>query len=144
MEEREGGGLKHFFTLVRRQTFSCGLLCAQSWRAPRPPTPQNSPRGPPSSCIHKNILKTYYAGSYASTRRHMPLTQVSLLYTPGAICTLPPSPPPYLYTSKVCKAFSLSISPPLRGKGMFITFRLRGGGGVLGLIPVCFRLAQTI
>jgi hypothetical protein len=60
----------------------------------------------------------------------MPSTQVPLLYTPGACCTLPPfPPPPYLYTSESCKAFSLSTSPPLRGKGMFSTFRLGGGRG---------------
>jgi hypothetical protein len=40
----------------------------------------------------------------------------------------PLSPPPYLYTFENYRAFSLSTSPPLRGKGMFSTFRLRGGG----------------
>ena len=125
--EREDGGLKHDLHMLESRPSSCGLIvCSAVARPPAPPPPRTPQRAPHPHAY----IKAYHADPYASTRRRMPSTQVSLLYTPGASCTLPPfPPPPYLYTSESCKAFSLSTSPPLRGKGMFSTFRLGGGRG---------------
>ncbi len=86
------------------------VYCVLSHGEPPTSPPPRTPQGAPHSHAY---IETFHAGPYAFTRQHMTSTQVSLLYTPGAICTLSPfPPPPYLYTSRVYRAFSLSTYPP--------------------------------
>ncbi len=108
-------------------------MCSAVACPPTPPPPRTPQRAPHSHAY----IKTYHAGPCAFTRRHMPSTQVSLLYTPGAICTLPPSPPPtYLYTSKVYRAFFPFNLPPSKRERDVQQVQVKGGGGVLRLIQV--------
>jgi hypothetical protein len=98
------------------------VYCVLSHGAP--PPRQNSPKGPPFSCAHQNTPRR-------SLCFHPPAHAINPgipALHPGCNCAPCPLPPPYLYTSKDYRAFSLSTSPSLRGKGMFSTFRLRGGG----------------
>jgi hypothetical protein len=56
-----------------------------------------------------------------------------------------PLPPPCLYTSKFYRAFFPFNLPPSKRERDVQQVQVKGGGGgVLGLIPVCFRWAQTI
>ncbi len=81
-----------FYMYRKADLFLWSIVCSAVAHPPTPSPPRTPQRAPHSHAY----IKSYHAGPYASTRRHMPSTQVSLLYTPGAICTLPPFPTPSL------------------------------------------------
>jgi hypothetical protein len=89
---------------------------------PPPPHPPEPPKRAPYAQAY---IQTYHAGPYAPTHRLMPSAHVSLHYTPGAICTLPP---PYLYTFEICRAFSLSASPPSKRERDVQHVQVKGEG----------------
>ncbi len=100
--------------------------CVLSRGAPPAPPPPRTPQRAPHPHVY---IETYHADPYASTRRHMLSTQVSLLYTQGASGTLPPFPPiPICTLLKVVGHFPFQ-PPPSKKERDVQHIQVKGGGG---------------
>jgi hypothetical protein len=118
------------------------LVYSAMERSPPPPPPPRTRKGPPL-LKHTHKHNAYHAGPYAPTRRPMPSTQVSLHYTSGAFGTLPPSHP-HLYISETVGHYPFQPPTPKKREREVQRVQVKGEDGVLRLIPVCFRCAQTV
>ncbi len=132
MGEREDGGEKHILHMLESRPFPV-VYCVLSRGAP--PTPQNSPKGPPFSCIHKNIPR-------GSLCIHPPAHAVN----PGIPTLHPgcnlhcPFPPPHICTLlKFIGHFPFQPPPSKRERDVQHVQVKGGGEGLIRLIPVCFR-----